>query len=140
MLTGYTRKPVDMATWTCFEEIEAWQLAREYCVAVNRLIEKSDIKKNFKLRDQMYGSSGSIMDNIAEGFERGNTREFRLFLAYSKGSAGEARSQLYRALDLGYISESEFETHVELLRYISGKIQRIIEYLNKTKYRGTRYK
>lgn len=73
-----------MATWQRFEDIEAWQLARVYNKKMHALIATSGIKQNRRLRDQMYGSAGSIMDNIAEGFERGNNREFVLFLGYAK--------------------------------------------------------
>ena len=90
-----------MATIKTFEDVESWKLARQLCIAIGKHIDAGQFKKNFRLIDQMEGSSGSIMDNIAEGFERGMRGEFIQFLGYSKGSAGEFRSQLYRAADRG---------------------------------------
>jgi four helix bundle protein len=79
------------------------------------------------------------MDNIAEGFERGSNGEFKTFLAYAKGSAGECRSQLHRCLDQGYISEPEFNAFKQEIEFISGKLQRIIDYLNGSGRRGSRF-
>ena len=88
-----------MATITKFEDLEIWQLARELSREVYLLTFVEPIKNDFRLKDQMRGSSGSMMDNIAEGFERGSKLEFINSLSYSKGEAGELKSQLYRALD-----------------------------------------
>lgn len=129
-----------MSTLKCFEDIEVWQLAREFNKSIHHLIQNSGILNNFKLRDQMYGSGGSIMDNIAEGFERDNNREFVLFLSYAKGSAGEIRSQLYRSLDFNYIDEGAFETHCAKAKRISRKLRKLIDYLKKSGVRGLRYK
>jgi four helix bundle protein len=69
-----------MATIKRFEDIESWKLGRSLCVKVGKHIDDGKFKKNFRLIDQLEGSSGSVMDNIAEGFERGTKTEFRLFL------------------------------------------------------------
>ena len=98
-----------MATINTFEELEIWQLSREICQDVWNAFENSSLGKDFELKNQMNRSSGSIMDNIAEGFERNGRREFINFLSYSKGSCGELRSQLYRAFDRKHITEEEFE-------------------------------
>jgi len=86
-----------MSTFQRFEDIIAWQKARELCNVIKSYTRKSEFSRDFKLLGQIEGSSGSAMDNIAEGFERGGNREFIQFLYISKGSAGETRSQLYRA-------------------------------------------
>jgi four helix bundle protein len=86
-----------MATVKSFEELEIWQLSREICQEVWDVFERTTLGKDFELKNQMNRSSGSIMDNIAEGFERNGRKEFIQFLSYSKGSCGELRSQLYRA-------------------------------------------
>ena len=97
-----------MATFKNFEEIVAWQKARELCKKIKKLTEKPEFTRDYKLKDQILSSSGSIMDNIAEGFERQGNKEFVQFLYISKGSCGETRSQLYRASDYGYITPEEF--------------------------------
>lgn len=82
-----------------FEDLEVWQRGRLICQYVEELFQKSNLSKNYSLKDQMERSSGSIMDNIAEGFDRDGNREFHNFLSYAKGSAGELKSQSYRAFD-----------------------------------------
>ena len=98
-----------MAAFNRFEDIIAWQKARILCKLINGYTQKEKFSKDFKLISQIKSSSGSAMDNIAEGFERAGNKEFSQFLSISKGSAGETRSQLYRALDNEYISEIEFQ-------------------------------
>lgn len=88
----------------------------------------------------MEGSSGSIMDNIAEGFERGTRLEFIQFLGYSKGSYGELRSQLYRALYRKYIIKEQFDEYCSLAVRISGMLQKFISYLQKSEIQGERKK
>ena len=129
-----------MATISRFEEIHAWQSARDVCKKVGKLIDEERFKKNFRLIDQLEGSTGSVMDNIAEGFERGTRKEFIQFLGYAKGSCGEIRSQSYRALDRGYILKEEFDELFMLVIEVSGKIQKLIEYLLKTEIAGARVK
>lgn len=129
-----------MATIKCFEDVEAWKLARELYNILGDYINEKKFKRNFSLIDQIERSSGSVMDNIAEGFERGNRAEFIVFLGYAKGSAGEVRSQLYRALDRKYLSANEFEHLYNLIIHISSCIQKFIEYLLKSKVAGVRKK
>ncbi len=82
-----------------FEDLKIWQLARELCQLIHRLTLKDQFYKDFNLVGQIKSSSGSVMDNIAEGFERDGNKELIQFLSISKGSCGETRSQLYRAID-----------------------------------------
>jgi len=126
-------------TFKRFEEIEAWKLARELCRIVRRLTMKTEFYKDWELRKQIRSSSGSAMDCIAEGHERGNNAEFRYFLGISMGSCGEVRSQGYRALDYGYINEEELkELHFMAVR-TSAAVHSLVEYLNKTDIRGRRF-
>lgn len=97
-----------MATIERFEDINAWQAARHLVSAVYRVSGRGKFEKDFGLRDQIRRASGSVMSNIAEGFERSTDREFRRFLYIAKGSAGEVRSQLFVALDLEYLTSDEF--------------------------------
>ena len=129
-----------MSTITRFEDLEIWRLSRELCQEVYIIITTTSLKNDFKLRDQIDGSSGSVMDNIAEGFERDGKNEFRQFLSISKGSCGETRSQLYRVFDRKYISQESFEKLKSKTIVLSKKISSFIDYLNKTKYKGTKYK
>jgi len=92
-----------MATVQRFEELFVWQKARELCQNIFRITNYELFSKDYKLRDQIRGSSGFIMDNIAEGYERNGNKEFIQFLYIVKGSCGETRSQLYRAFDGKYI-------------------------------------
>ncbi len=129
-----------MSAWKTFEDIEAWQLAREFCKDVYRLITETDLKNDFRLKDQINGSSGSIMDNIAEGFERGGNKEFIQFLSIAKASAGESRSQLYRIFDRNFISTQEFDQLKNKTLLISGKISKLMKYLKSSDLKGPKYK
>jgi four helix bundle protein len=82
-----------------FEDIEVWQRARIICNTIEELFQTTNLSKNFALRNQIDRSSGSIMDNIAEGFGRDGNKEFHNFLSYSKGSCTELKSQVYRSFD-----------------------------------------
>ncbi len=129
-----------MATINCFEDLDIWKDARSICKNVYQLTQNDLFAKDYSLKDQIRRSSGSIMDNIAEGFEREGKKEFIQFLSISKGSAGECRSQLYRAKDQEYISEEEFNSLYNDLKKSSVRIKHFISYLNKTEYKGNKYK
>ena len=129
-----------MGTVKNFEDLEIWKSARLICNEVFQIKEQTELKNDFKLYNQLNGSSGSIMDNIAEGFERNGTREFIQFLAISKASCGETRSQLFRALDRKYISKEDFEILYEKLIILSKQISSFISYLQKSELKGTKFK
>ncbi len=133
-------KHVLMATIEKFEEIISWQEARVLNKNVGKLIDEERFKKNFRLIGQIEGSAGSIMDNIAEGFERGGNKEFIQFLYIAKASCGEFRSQLYRAMDREYISEIEFESFSVHARKISNLVQKLINYLHESEIKGIKFK
>lgn len=129
-----------MATFKTFEDIQAWQKARELCRTIGKVIDEGKFRKNFSLIDQIERSSGSIMDNIAEGFERGGNREFLQFLYISKASCGEFRSQLYRALDRSYLEQPEFDQMYTTAKDVISMLQKLINYLEETDLKGLKYK
>lgn len=129
-----------MAAFKTFEEIEAWQLAGVLAKEIYFLTKEKSFSNDFKLIRQMRDSSGSTMDNIAEGFERGGNREFIQFLAIAKGSCGELRSQLYRILDREYISDKQFSDLYNKSKEVIGKIEKLIDYLKNSEFKGYKFK
>ena len=129
-----------MSKINCFEEIVSWQKARCLNSKINKFINRYPFKRDFELIRQINGACGSIMDNIAEGFERGGNKEFVNFLIIAKGSAGEVRSQLYRAYDRNYISKEEFDSTIEEVKSISRLIKAFINTLRNSEFKGERYK
>ena len=128
-----------MATITKFEDLEIWQEARKLAKEVFILSKETDLKTDFRFKEQIKASSGSVMDNIAEGFERDGNLEFRQFLSVAKGSAGETRSQIYRLYDCEYISEEKFKDLKNKYENLSGKIKNFITYLNKKDFKGNKF-
>jgi four helix bundle protein len=112
-----------------FEDLKVWQDSREFVKSIYELTASESFKKDYGLKDQIQRASVSIMNNIAEGFERNNNKEFVVFLKYSKGSAGEIRSMLYVALDLNYISKSIFDGYHKNVIEIITQISNFIKYL-----------
>lgn len=129
-----------MSSWNSFEDIDTWKLARVLTEDIYNLFKNTPLGKDFALRDQMNRSSGSIMDNIAEGFGREGNKEFIHFLTYSKGSCLELKSQLYRCFDRNYISKTDFELYKQKTTEIDNKIGGLIAYLKKSSYKGLKYK
>ena len=122
-----------------FEDLEIWKEAREICKFVFSLTSRDPFLKDFRFRDQIRASSGSVMDNIAEGFERGGNKEFIQFLYIAKGSCGETRSQGHRAFDQEYITSQELEMLISLVLTESTKISNLINYLKKSDLKGAKY-
>ena len=112
-----------------FEDIEAWQLGRELCQRIFELAHNEGLNRDFSIKDQIFRSSGSIMDNIAEGFDAGSTAEFIRFLNYAKRSTTEVQSQLYRILDRRYCDQSTFNDLYQQAATARAKIGKFILYL-----------
>ena len=122
-----------------FEDLEIWQSARELCKYIFIITSKEPFCHDYKLRDQIRTSSGSIMDNIAEGFERDGNKEFIQFLSISKGSCGECRSQSYRAYDYEYIDQDTLNELINKTTTLSKQIAGFMSYLKKSNLKGTKF-
>ena len=129
-----------MSTIKNFEDVKVWQKSRILCQQIFEIIEEKNFSKDYKLKDQINGSSGSVMDNIAEGFGRQGNNEFINFLTISNGSVMEVKSQLYRALDRKYIIRQKFDELSLLIEEISKMIFGLIAYLGKSDFRGQKFK
>ena len=112
-----------------FEDIEGWQMARQLTKRVYEITKSVDFARDYGLKDQIQRASGSIMHNIAEGFDGGSNAEFVKFLRYSQRSSSEVQSELYVALDQQYISQEEFDKIYLLCNQTHSKIGGFIAYL-----------
>ena len=129
-----------MATFKKFEDIEAWRRSRELTGDVYSKSNRGQFAKDFGLRDQIRRASVSVMSNIAEGFERGGTKEFLLFLGIAKGSLGELESQFYVALDQAYIDEAEFALLKQKAHSTKLLIGGLMNYRRRSGLKGAKYK
>lgn len=129
-----------MATFKSFEEIKAWQKARVLADLIFKVVSDSKFDDDRRLRNQMYGSSCSIMDNIAEGQGRGGSKEFKQFLWISKGSSAELHSQLYRSLDRNFITKDIFNDLFSKADEIEKMIKGLINHIENSELKGLKYK
>ena len=123
-----------------FEDIESWKSARKLTNEIYKATSIGEFVRDFGLKDQIRRASVSILSNIAEGFERGNDKEFANFLAIAKASTGEVRAQLYVALDQGYLPASTFEQLSKLAIEIGELLSGFMRYLSQSTLRGNRYR
>lgn len=120
-----------MSGFKTFEDIIAWQKARELCNVIYETSNKGNFAKDFELRNQMRRAAISVLSNIAEGFERQTKREFYQFLHIAKGSCGEMRAQLYVALDQCYITNEEFVAIAKIMNDVTNLIGGLIITIKK---------
>src|SRR5687768_6669768 len=128
-----------MATIKRFEDLEVWQRARTLNTKLIPYLKILEETKNFNLKSQLDDAAGSVMDNIAEGFEREGNKEFIQFLSIAKGSLGEARSQLYRVLDRKLMEQEVFESLQADGATLAGKINSLMGYLKNSGLRGNKF-
>lgn len=129
-----------MATIKKFEDLEVWKIARQLNIDIEPFIQKANQNRHFELARQVDRSAGSVMDNIAEGFDRGGNRELVQFLYIAKGSLAEVKSQLYRMKDRHILTEEEFGTLTQTTNTLSSKLAAFIIYLLRTDLKGQKAK
>jgi four helix bundle protein len=115
-------------------------MSRAFSKEIFLITSYEKFSKDYKFKEQIRASSGSIMDNIAEGFERSGNKEFSQFLAIAKGSCGECRSQLHRSFDYQYIESEEYEVLCQKSIEISKAIAAFMEYLKQSEIKGYKFK
>jgi four helix bundle protein len=123
-----------------FEDLEVWKNARELYKRIRKVVNETELVRDFSLKDQILRSSGSVMDNIAEGFERDGKKEFINFLYIAKGSLGETRSQVYRCYDSKYLNDEIFNSLLNDCLNLSGQIKHFISYLSSSEFDGIKKK
>ena len=129
-----------MAAVKDFEELAIFQKARELSKKIYPVTNKDGFKSDYRFVQQIRAAAGSIMDNIAEGFERGGNKEFLNFLYIAKGSCGEVRSQLIRANDVGYLTDEEYNKLYTECRKLSASIMNFIKEIKASDITGAKYK
>lgn len=129
-----------MAIARDFEELAIFQKARELSKKIYPVTNREGFKADYRFVQQIRAAAGSIMDNIAEGFERTGNKEFVNFLYIAKGSCGEVRSQLIRANDVGYLTPEEFEELYADCRRLSAAIMNFIKEIRASEYAGAKFK
>jgi len=115
-----------------FEDIQSWQKARELVSSVYTITKEKASSSDYSLKNQIRSAAVSIMSNIAEGFSRRTKKEFVQFLFISKGSTAEVQSQLYIALDQGYIDRQKFDELYSKSEEVARLLSGFIKYLRKT--------
>lgn len=128
-----------MAHFSSFEDLEVYKEATLFCDDIWNVIQNTSLQKDYKLREQINGSSGSVMDNIAEGFGRGGNIEFIMFLGYSRGSCSESKAQLLRAYRREHISEETYKTLNNKAQNLIDQLSKFINYLKKSERRGSKF-
>ncbi len=128
-----------MAKAQKFEELAIFQMARELCKEVYKITKEKEFSKDSRFVQQIHASSGSVMDNIAEGFEREGNKEFVNFLYIAKGSCGEVRSQIIRASDVGFIDNDTATRLYNDCLSLSKAISAFIKSLRTSDYRGSKH-
>ena len=119
-----------MGTVKAFEDFEVWQKSIDLAVLIYKLTMEEPLSKDYSLKDQIRRASTSVSNNIAEGFEYGNNKQFARFLRIAKGSLGEVRSQIVVLKRLNYISKEDYQSIYDECKFISKQLYSLINYLD----------
>ena len=122
-----------------FEDLAIFQKASDLSTEVYRITRQGEFKSDYRFVQQIRAAAGSIMDNIAEGFERSGNKEFINFLYIAKGSCGEVRSQLIRAHNVGFIDDETFQRDYADSKRLSASIMNFIKDLRSSDLKGAKY-
>jgi len=122
-----------------FEDLAIFQMATDLCKRVYAITREGEFKYDSRFVQQIRAAAGSVMDNIAEGYERDGNKEFINFLYFAKGSCGEVRSQVIRAHEVGFISDETFNDMYNLCKNTSIALANFIRTLRSSDIRGTKY-
>lgn len=128
-----------MASVERFEDLRIWQMARELCKEIYLHTERKPWKTDSRFVQQIRAAAGSVMDNIAEGFERDGNKEYIQFLYIAKGSCGEVRSQIIRASDVGFLSSEDYIKLYNDCFNLSKGISSFIRILKTSSVSGIKY-
>lgn len=128
-----------MVHYNSFEDLEVYKNATIFCDEIWSVICNTPLNKDYKLREQINGSSGSIMDNIAEGFGRGGSKEFIMFLGFSRGSCSESKSQLMRNYRRNRIDETTFKKLNTDAENLINQLSKFMNYLKSSERKGSKF-
>jgi four helix bundle protein len=128
-----------MAHYKSFENLQVYKEAVLFCDEIWKIIIETSLSKDYKLKEQISGSSGSVMDNIAEGFGRGGNKEFIMFLSYARGSCCESKAQLLRAFNRNHISKELFMKLDLDANNLIDQLSKFINYLKTSEKKGSKY-
>ena len=123
----------------CFEELEVFQKARELCKEIYKVTNMDPFASDYRFVQQVRAAAGSIMDNIAEGFERNGNKEFVNFLYIAKGSCGEVRSQVLRVNDVGFLNDAQASILIDKCKDISKGLYHLVYIISKSGYVGHKF-
>ncbi|WP_194766203.1 four helix bundle protein [Tamlana sp. I1] len=128
-----------MAHYSSFESLEVYKEATSFCDDIWNTITHTTLSKDYKLREQINGSSGSVMDNIAEGFGRGGNKEFIMFLSFSKGSCCETKAQLLRCYNRNHIDKITYQKLNNKADDLINQLSKFMNYLKHSNRKGAKF-